>query len=315
MFGLEIKQREIQATDGEIAQQEAPQAAQSVGSLLKRERARLGLSREQITETTRMRTKVVEAIEDEDWDSLPPPVFVRGFLRAYAQVVGVSQEKVIDLYTKSVPPESPGLKPRLEPSMGHRRRRGVVFFGLILLIAVYGLWHFYLSSQVGQGSLEIEKRDQGVPWQPVPADKEVSSAPFQPGSASSPPVRAPGKTLNSETGVVQGASQDPPFGQQVREGRARDQADDGDGGLSLTGIVKERTWVRIRIDGKEEKEYLFQAGSRPQWRGREGFYILIGNAAGIDFDLNGKRVGNLGNPGQVIRLTLPKEVGLRERAN
>jgi len=43
--------------------------------------------------------------------------------------------------------------------------------------------------------------------------------------------------------------------------------------------------------------------------------MLIGNAAGIDFDLNGKRVGNLGNPGQVIRLTLPKDAGQQERTN
>jgi hypothetical protein len=43
--------------------------------------------------------------------------------------------------------------------------------------------------------------------------------------------------------------------------------------------------------------------------------MIIGNAGGIDFDLNGKRVGDLGKPGQVIRLTLPKDVGQRERAN
>jgi hypothetical protein len=43
--------------------------------------------------------------------------------------------------------------------------------------------------------------------------------------------------------------------------------------------------------------------------------MLIGNAAGIDFDLNGKRVGNLGKPGQVIRLTLPKDVPQREGEN
>jgi len=114
---------------------------------------------------------------------------------------------------------------------------------------------------------------------------------------------------------VQSASQDTPSGQQRGESPARDRTNDGDGWLSLTGIVKERTWLRITIDGKEEKEYLFQPGSRPQWRGKESFYMLIGNAAGIDFDLNGKRVGNMGKPGQVIRLTLPKDVPQREGEN
>jgi cytoskeleton protein RodZ len=312
---LETEQKEIRATEGEIPKQEAPQAPQSVGALLKAERERLGLSREHITEMTRMRTPVVEAIENEAWDSLPPPVFVRGFLRSYAKVLGVSQDTVIDLYAKRVPPESPDLKPHLEPSRSRRRRAWFALLGLTILIAVYGTWHFYPSSQVSQGSRETEKRDQEVALQTVPADKEVSSVPPQPAIAIPPPVRAAEEPLKQEPAPVQSAGQDTPSSQQGGETPARDQANEGDGWLSLTGIVKERTWVRITIDGKEEKEYLFQPGSRPQWRGRESFYMLIGNAAGIDFDLNGKRVGNLGNSGQVIRLTLPKDVGQRERAN
>jgi len=315
VFGLETEQKEIQATEGEIPQQEAPQASQSVGALLKTERERLGLSLEQITEMTRMRTPVVEAIENEAWDSLPPPVFVRGFLRSYAKVLGVSQDTVIDLYTKLVPPESPSLGPRLESSRSRRRRAWFVLLILAILAAIYGTWHFYPSSQVSQGSRETEKRDQEVALQTVPADKKVSFVPPQPAVASPPPVRAPEAPLKPEPSLVQSASQDKPASQQGGETPARDQANDGDGWLSLTGIVKERTWVRITIDGKEEKEYLFQPGSRPQWRAKESFYMLIGNAAGIDFDLNGKRVGNLGNQGQVIRLTLPKDVGQRERAN
>jgi cytoskeleton protein RodZ len=315
VLGLETEQKEIRATEGEIPKQEAPQAPQSVGALLKAERERLGLSREHITEMTRMRTPVLEAIENEAWDSLPPPVFVRGFLRSYAKVLGVSQDTVIDLYAKLVPPESPDLKAHLEPSRSRRRRTWFVLLGLTILIAVYGTWHFYPSSQVNQQSSETEKRDQEVALQTVPADKEVSSVPPQPAIASPPPVRAAEEPLKQEPASVQSAGQDTPSSQQGGETPARDQANEGDGWLSLTGIVKERTWVRITIDGKEEKEYLFQPGSRPQWRGKESFYMLIGNAAGIDFDLNGKRVGNLGNSGQVIRLTLPKDVGQRERAN
>ncbi len=121
MLGLETEQRENQATEGETAQQEAPQPAQSVGALLKRERERLGLSLEQITEMTRMRRQVVLAIENEDWNSLAPSVFVRGFLRSYAKVLGVSQDTVIDLYGKRASPESPGLEPHPEPSKNHRR--------------------------------------------------------------------------------------------------------------------------------------------------------------------------------------------------
>jgi cytoskeleton protein RodZ len=304
VFGLETEQRENQATEGETAQQEAPQPAQSVGALLKRERERLGLSLEQITEMTRMRRQVVLAIENEDWNSLAPSVFVRGFLRSYAKVLGVSQDTVIDLYAKLVPPESPGLEPHPELSRSRGRRAWLVLLILAILTAIYGMWYFYPSLQVRQGYRDTEKRDQGA-----------ATAPSQPAVPGPPTVRAAEESLKQEPAPVQSASQDTPSSQQGGESPARDGTNDEDGWLSLTGIVKERTWLQITIDGKEEKEYLFQPGSRPQWRGKGSFYMLIGNAAGIDFDLNGKRVGNLGKPGQVIRLTLPKDVPQREGEN
>jgi cytoskeletal protein RodZ len=251
-----------------------------------------------------MRTQVVEAIENEAWGALPPPVFVRGFLRTYAKVLGISQEAVIELYAKSVPPESPGQLPHLEPSRNRRRRTRLVLLILALLAAVYGTWHFYPSSQIDQGPREVEKEDH-----------EVASAPSQPAVVSPPPVRPAEEPVTQEAAPVQSPSQETPPSPPRGETPVRDRADEGDGWLSLTGIVKERTWLRIKIDGKEEKEYLFQAGSKPQWKGKESFYMIIGNAGGIDFDLNGKRVGDLGKPGQVIRLTLPKDVGQRERAN
>jgi hypothetical protein len=40
--------------------------------------------------------------------------------------------------------------------------------------------------------------------------------------------------------------------------------------------------------------------------GNEVFYIVIGNAAGIDFDFNDKKIKNLGHPGDVVRLRLPE---------
>ena len=303
VFGLETEQKGIQATEGEIPQQDAPQAPQGVGTMLKAERERLGLSREQITEKTRMRIQVIEAIENEVWEALPPPVYVRGFLRSYAKILGLSQEAAIELYTKCAPP-APVQSPHPDSSRNRRRRAWPVLLMLTVLVVVYGMWHFYPSSKVNQGSRDAEKKDRGV-----------ASAPSQPAVASPPPVRPAEEPVKTEATRVQSPVQEVPPTPQGGEIPARDQANDGDRWLSLTGAVRERTWLRITIDGKDEKEYLFEPGARPQGRGKEKFYVLVGNAGGIDFELNGKKVGDLGKPGQVVRVTLPKDVEMRERAN
>jgi len=312
VVGLQTEQREIQATEAETAQQEAPQPDQSVGSLLKTERERLGLSREQITERTRMRTQVLEAIENEDWASLPPAVFVRGFLRSYAKVLGVPQDTVMRLYARSAPAERPGPAPHPEPPETRGRTAMRVVLILVILAVVYGLWQFYPSLRGHQGVRDTEPRDQEAALQTIPVDKERSPVPLQPAVPSPSPFRVVEEPPKQEPAPVKGAGRETSSIPKEIETPASDQVGD-EGWLSLTATVRERTWLRITIDGKEEKEYLFHPGSRPQWKGRKSFYMLIGNAAGIEFELNGNKVGSLGSSGQVIRLTLPKGVEEPER--
>jgi hypothetical protein len=73
----------------------------------------------------------------------------------------------------------------------------------------------------------------------------------------------------------------------------------------LKGLVLDETWVRIQIDNGGLKEYIFQPGARPQWKAREGFHLTVGNAAGIELELNGTKLKSLGKPGKVVKLNLP----------
>ena len=76
--------------------------------------------------------------------------------------------------------------------------------------------------------------------------------------------------------------------------------------LVLTAIVNSRTYVKIYVDDNQPKEYIFRPGSRPQWMAREGFDIRVGNAGGIEFDFNGKRIKDIGKSGKVVRVRLPE---------
>jgi hypothetical protein len=74
----------------------------------------------------------------------------------------------------------------------------------------------------------------------------------------------------------------------------------------LKAVVEGRTWIRITVDDEEPREYIFQPGSRPQWKAKKGFDLVIGNAAGIEFEFDGQSMENLGELGQVVRLKLPE---------
>lgn len=73
---------------------------------------------------------------------------------------------------------------------------------------------------------------------------------------------------------------------------------------TLVAVCKELTWLRIEIDHNPPMEYLLRAGDRVKWNGSK-FLLRIGNAAGLDLMLNDRSLGNLGDSGEVVDLTLP----------
>ena len=61
------------------------------GESLKREREMRGVTLEEISAATRIATRFLRAIENEEWDQLPGGVFNRGFVRAVARYLGLDE--------------------------------------------------------------------------------------------------------------------------------------------------------------------------------------------------------------------------------
>lgn len=70
----------------------------SFGEKLRKQRERRGLSLDAISNTTKISTRMLRAIEDEHFDQLPGGVFNKGFVRAYARQVGLDEEDTIAEY-------------------------------------------------------------------------------------------------------------------------------------------------------------------------------------------------------------------------
>src|SRR5882672_4090126 len=69
------------------------------GEHLKREREMRGVSLDEISTATRIATRFLRAIEDEQWDQLPGGVFNRGFVRAVAHYLGLDEENIVAEYS------------------------------------------------------------------------------------------------------------------------------------------------------------------------------------------------------------------------
>src|ERR1700736_5096305 len=70
----------------------------SFGELLKREREMREISLNELTVATRVPLRFLEAFENEDWAKLPGGIFNRGFVRAIARYLGLSEEHFLAEY-------------------------------------------------------------------------------------------------------------------------------------------------------------------------------------------------------------------------
>lgn len=136
----------------------------TVGQVLKEERERKFYSLDEVEKTTKIRKELLEALEEGQYDKLPPSTFVQGFIKNYGKFLGLNTEKLLAVFRREF---SEGKNPprilesfknpvdknkfKLTPT----RVLVTVIFGLIIVFFGY-LWFEY-RFLVGTPFLEVNK--------------------------------------------------------------------------------------------------------------------------------------------------------------
>ena len=114
-----------------------------IGEILVEERTRQGLDLGAMEERTKIRSKYLRALENEEWDVLPGPAYVRGWLRTYAGELGLDADELVDVYRSAYEePDRQGIGVA-DPLLGGRTARErpridrrIIVVGLIVAVAV-----------------------------------------------------------------------------------------------------------------------------------------------------------------------------------
>jgi cytoskeleton protein RodZ len=121
-----------------------------IGETLRETRMRRRIDMTEVEAATKIRAKYLRALENEEWDLLPGPTFVKTFLRTYAEYLDLDPRLLVEeyrqRYERPSSQEMRPFKPGAAAQRRRRRRRGpsgpaiVVVLGVIVLLAVlYGL--------------------------------------------------------------------------------------------------------------------------------------------------------------------------------
>ena len=237
----------------------------TLGETLRQARLDKGVSLADAARETRIRRSYLEALEAEDVAALPPMVYTRGFLRSYAEYLGLSPEAMVDLYQPSARREpSPALRSAV-PHMAIPRQIPLrpVMYGIssIVFIAMLGFaWNWYQDVQhTLNGDTTLRQGRSGTPT----ATGARLPTPFPIALASPSPTAVPTpEPLPSPTPVVDG--------------------------ILVEFRTNARVYVEAAVDGKQVVAETLAAGTqRTLPLGKDSVVMRASIGSAVDVTVNG----------------------------
>ena len=275
-----------------------------IGMRLRAARERKALTILQAAEKIHTDTRVLEFLEAEDFAALGAPVYVRGHLRHYAELVGESPAELQEIYastTRTVPPR-PDLTqiPRAQPEKAASRMVGPTVLVLVVL-AIIGTvgWLVSLSGGHAQPAAVVDTEAKPSADHPAapPAQAHPSGAAPQAGppsamravssSGTGPAAGAPtasASRVSAETTAPDGAAASAAGGASTAAAipvHAR--------AAELTLKFNSDSWAEVYDAAGQRLFYdVGSAGSAHTVKGPAPLRLVLGNAAGVALEFNGR---------------------------
>lgn len=125
-----------------------------IGSTLRETRVRRKTTLQQAEDDTKIRVKYIQAMENDDFDLMPSPAYVKGFLRTYSGYLGLDADVMLDEYRSRFEPneehEPFGGNSALGRPHAHRRRNTLAFIAVLSLLILGLLYMLGLGHSSGK---------------------------------------------------------------------------------------------------------------------------------------------------------------------
>jgi len=256
-----------------------------IGAKLRQERVGKGLAIDDISRDTRIAPRFLEAIETDDYSSLPGLVFTRNFVRQYALTLQLDPDPLLAELPKMDQSTAPLPNPPARPRSSYRRERRMhsILSSIVWLIiaggagaAAYVRFNHSLRVSIPQARPSPQKTA-------VAQTAEAAGGTKPPAQVSPPPPSAPGAAPGSASGSATAPVQ-----------------------VALTAHGAS-AWVQLSADGRITFTGTLKPNETREVAAEEQVKVLTGNAGALTISLNGKTLESIGPPGQVREVKLTAE--------
>ena len=275
-----------------------------IGIRLAEARKRLGLTLEEAERSTRIRAHHLAALERGEFETISSHVQAKGFIRSYAEFLGLRSEELLEQYEQALGGRGKG-RPRRKalhelptrPAVQVRSRRPSwlstdLFVAAGITVAVLAL----IAWGVGRVVAGMQERTLAASEFLIPT--------FTPSPEAAPAEALPSPEAGSVATEAPALAVPAPLSETPT--LALTFAPSSSAPVDLRLLVERRSWVRVVVDGVESYQGRADPGEILEFQGQQVVQVTTGNGIGVRAFYNGQDQGPLGEFNQVvIRLWTP----------
>lgn len=248
----------------------------SIGTQLKEARNKKALSLEEVHSRTKIHPRVIQLLEEDKFDKLPSPLFVKSFLKSYAELLEINPEEMARAYEK-VEPKQPQQVLFIRPA-AEREKKDFLRFDrslFVLPILVLGVLG------VGGGAIFLTK----AAVHRLHEKKAVVTMVKSSKTSKTESQKNSPETASNPDNWLRSA----PLGNFPKIGKKE--------ALHLKITAADNVWLRVTCDGKVLFQSILKRGIAEAWTANDHFEIWTGNASSMQLILNNH---DLGSPGKGV---------------
>lgn len=250
---------------------------ENLGQHLKNIREEKKIPVAQVAQELKTSMDIIQAIEANEYDVLPAPIYVKGYLRSYANYLGLDSDAIVDLYKKRYPAE-----PKQELILEGEKFPGINFNWQKLLrpkilipicavpLAIIILIVLLLARPGKNEPVTPQIPIKPTPIKetiPVPQEQEPPAKIIQP-SALATPLKTP---------------------------------------ISLTAKTTAAVWLRVQADEKLIFEGILTQGEEKNWTAVTEFKLRIGSPGSLNLSVNEQELGRISPYGGPVNAIINKD--------
>lgn len=270
--------------DTSLLQDQQAERLMQIGTYLREVREESMLSLEDVAARTLIQARLLRAIEAGKLNQLPEPVYIQGFIKRYAEALGLDGSEFADAFPTFQSHDRP-VQVSWKDSPAAQLRPLHLYFAYVALIMA----SVSLLSHLINRSAPLANPVAST----APSSQQVQTAP-----------QAASKAMSSPTGINPNSAKSSTLMPTVTASPSPlSRPSDADKPVRVAIKLVAQSWLEVEVDGQVKTAEVLQEGTERSWTANNQVRVRAGNAGGVLVAYNNGQARRMGAPGAVEEQT------------